>query len=455
MVGVALVFTGCGAARPGADVVAADVWQTLPAQWSAAPSDQPGGPLTAHFLTLIEDTRLEALIAEAFEANHDLLASARRLDAAVRGLIETKASSWPELVAELRRTRTNLTFDGTIATEERLVLASSWEIDLWGRLAKLDRANVAEVERLALDFAAARDALGARVIQSWLELVSIRSALQVEETRVVILERLQATIQRRYRTGIGTLDDLAVARAATDVAMANVVALHAEREAARRALEVYLGRPPRASLSGTATWPEIGSVQVGYPLSALLARNDVAAAVRRLEAADAAAAAAVRARLPSLRLSAEGGRGRGTTVSDAISVGSAWTLLTGVTQPIFQRGLLRARSDARRLEFEAASEELVAVVWRAAAEVEDALAREQALLRQRSLLTSAAAKTARAIRIQEERYRLGLSSVVELLSTRSNELDLRRQVIAMEAELLGNRIALALAVGASFAEVES
>ena len=117
-----------------------------------------------------------------------------------------------------------------------------------------------------------------------------------------------------------------------------------------------------------------------------------------------------------------------------------------------QRGLLRARSEARRLEFEAAWEEYTGVVWRAVAEVEDAIARERAMLRQRDLVASAAVESARNTGIQEDRYRLGLASVVELLAVRNQELDIRRQAIGLNGDVLSNRVALALAVGASFGE---
>ena len=92
---------------------------------------------------------------------------------------------------------------------------------------------------------------------------------------------------------------------------------------------------------------------------------------------------------------------------------------------------------------------------RAIGEVEHGLGRERSLVAVRERLTIASTESSRNARIQENRYRRGLSSVMELLQARDQDLDLRRRIIAIDGEILSNRIALALAVGAAFEEQES
>ena len=179
--------------------------------------------------------------------------------------------------------------------------------------------------------------------------------------------------------------------------------------------------------------------------------NELAELEVYFSSADAAAAAAAKAMLPSLRLTGDVAKNK-TSLAGLLGATSIWSIAGSLAQPLFQRGTLRARSDARRLELEAAWEEYRAAVLRAVGEVEDGLGRERALVGQRDHLVNALRSSTRNTQIQEERYRRGLASITELLLARNQEMNIRRQVLAVDGEILSNRITLALAVGAGFEE---
>ena len=449
-----VILGGCAGTRLDTQASVAQLDSELPRSWAAAP-DTAAAPLSTHFLDLIDDDRLRELVDEALAANPDLRAAARRLEASHRLLTETRATRWPVVEAGYASSRSNQAFDDlgerVAETRHRVSLSVAWEVDVWQRLADLHDEHTALTASQAADFAAARDALGARVIQAWVATTSLRQALALEAERVQVLVQLQETIQRRYRRGIGTLDDLAGARTSTELARVTVVALRDEHDQTVRALELLLGRPPRADLLTTDALPTIQQVSPGYPVEAIAQRYDVAAALWRLEAADAAAAAAAKAMLPSLRLTGDVAKDK-TALAGLLGAPSIWSIAGSLAQPLFQRGALRARSDARRLEMEAAWEEYRAAVLQAVGEVEDGLGRERALVGQRDHLVSALRSSTRNTQIQEERYRRGLASITELLLARNQEMDIRRQVLAVDGEILSNRITLALAVGAGFEE---
>ena len=449
-----VILGGCAGTRldPHASVARLD--SELPRAWTAAP-DTTAASLSAHFLDLIDDDHLRELVEEAIVANPDLRAAARRVEASHRLLTETSAARWPFVEAGYTGVRDNQGFDAlgerVVETQHRVSLSIAWEVDVWQRLADLHDEHTALTAGQAADFAAARDALGARVIQAWVTTTSLRQALALEAERVEVLVQLEETIQRRYRRGIGTLDDLAAARTSTALARATVVVLREDHDQTVRALELLLGRPPRADLLTTDTLPTIRHVSPGYPVEAIAQRYDIAAALWRLEAADAAAAAAAKAMLPSLRLTGNVAKNK-NALAGLLNATSIWSIAGSLAQPLFQRGLLRARSDARRLELEAAWEDYRAAVLQAVGEVEDGLGRERALVDQRDHLVSALGSSTRNTRIQEERYRRGLASITELLLARNQEMNIRRQVLAIDGEILSNRITLALAVGAGFEE---
>jgi len=449
----ALILPSCTGTRLDTRASVDRLESELPHTWTTMPDTT--APLSARFLDLINEDRLRDLVHEAMVANPDLRAAARRVEASHRLLIETRAVRWPFVEVGHTTVRSNQAFDDLgkriVETEHRASLNISWEVDVWKRLADLHDEHTRLTAAQAADFAAARDALGARVIQAWITTASLRQALALETERIQVLVQLQETIQRRYRRGIGTLDDLAAARTSTALARATVVALREDHDQTVRALELLLGRPPKADLLTTDILPTIQLVSPGYPARAIAQRHDIAAALWRLEAADAAAAAAAKAMLPSLRLTTDIAKNK-SALAGLLNAPSIWSIGGALSQPLFQRGRLRARSDARRLELEASWEEYHAAVLQAVGEIEDGLGRERALIEQRDHLVNALGSSTRNTQIQEERYRRGLASITELLLARNQEMNIRRQVIAFESDILNNRITIALAVGAGFEE---
>ncbi len=448
----ALILGGCAGIRLDTETAVENLRHELPPIWAGAPDE---APLSRSLLDLIDDEGLRQLVAEAVAANPDFRAASRRLAASHRLLRETEAQRWPFVEARHTYDRSHQggdqLVDPTARSQYQASLSVVWEIDVWRRLADLNDENVALTYAQAADVAAAKDALGARVIQGWVAAVSLRQAIAIEEGRVGVLERLQQTIKRRYRLGLGSLDDLAAARSSTELSRATVAALQGDLEETLRGLELLLGRMPRAELLTAETLPAVASVGTGYPAEMLTRRHDVAAALWRLEAADAAAAAAGKAMLPGLRLTGDLARGAGS-FSDLFSSGSFWSVVGSLTQPVFQRGRLKARSESRRLELEAAWEDYRAAVLRAVGEVGDALGRQYSLLRQRDHLAVALEESARNLQVFQGRYRRGLSSILELLQAEDQEMNIRRQVIVVAGEVLKNRITLALALGARLEE---
>lgn len=451
---VIIVSAGCAGTQPAQRSDIAEFHAELPDVWAIQP-DTADVPLSRHFMEIIDDQRLRDLVAEAMAANPDLRASAHRLEASIKLLTETKAIRWPLVDVGYTAVRSNQGVNAfgerVVETQHRASLNVAWEVDVWRRLSDLHSENTALTASQAADFASARDALGARVIQAWVAAISVQQALRLEEERVGLLVQLEESIQHRYRRGIGTLDDLAAARTSTELARSTVVALQEEHNQSIRVLELLLGRLPRTALLTADSLPVIEHVSAGYPVAAMAQRHDVRAALWRLEAADAAAAAAAKAMLPSLRLTSDVAKNK-TALAGLLGAKNIWSIAGSFAQPVFQRGLLKARSDARRFEVEAAWEVYRSTVLQAVGEIEDGLGREHALIGQRNHLANALQSSIRNTQIQEERYRRGLASIQELLLARNQEMNIRRQVLALDGDVLSNRIHLALAVGAGFGE---
>jgi len=210
------LLVGCAGPRMDIETAGEELRRTIPAAWSTV-ADSLGAPVTQDLLELIDDPALTDFVTAALAANPDLRAAALRVEAAGRLLVTTRAARWPYAEIGYAEGRDNQGFGalGERKTEStrRLSLGIDWDMDLWRRLAALQDADRADLEAQTAAFAAARDALGARIIRLWIETVSLSRALEVERERIEVLERLQASIRRRYSNGKGDISDLAAARA--------------------------------------------------------------------------------------------------------------------------------------------------------------------------------------------------------------------------------------------------
>jgi len=327
----------------------------------------------------------------------------------------------------------------------------SWEIDIWGRLANEYSAAKQEVTAKEKDFLQARDALAARTIQAWINQFADRRAKGIEKERLAVLQHIEEVVIQRYRDGLGSLDEYSTARSRTQIARADLSTRQANLDRSVRALEILLGRYPGGQLSSGKAWPTLPMPIVDMPAAALLLRPDIQAGLARVEAARNLARAADKARLPLLSLSGEIFR-TGTRISDIGSATTYWGVLGSLFQPLFQGGRLRDEARAKHSEAMAAIEDLHAIVLRSLSEVENALTLEKELAVQIVALGSAVEESEKSSRYYVYRYRQGLDSIQSLLIAREQEMAVKMRLNQLKADRLGNRIDLALAVGAGIGD---
>ncbi len=404
-----LLMGACGPQKP----IQADLPADLPLEPAReAPAQPPSSDeltIAKSMLDLIEDPHLHSLVDEALANNPDLGATARRLLASGYLARTNRAARRPQVQAGFETDRNNRTLDpqtgGTVtAGSHRLSLSVGWELDLWGRLADEIAATEGDLEAQRLDYRFAREALAARVIQTWIEQTAVRRVLTIERERVAVLERFETIVLERYRNGLENLDALSTARSRTELARADLSAREqAARESVRR-LEVLLGRYPEGALHSETAFPVIEPAPRDVAAAVLLERPDVAAALERLRAARYRARASEKAKYPELRLSGQVFRDA-ASLDSLGSAGNAWTILGSLFHPVFNGGSLHNRARAQQSEAEAALLDLRAVVLGALEETARTFDLETGLAEQARSLQAAVTEAAGSSAYFEERYR--------------------------------------------------
>ncbi len=400
------------------------------------------------------DPDLDRLVEAALAHNQEIAAATANLEAAEAAAVVAGATLRPTLSGNGQVSRVSRPgFFGTdTGTSYNLSLAAGYEIDLWHRLRSTREAAREAVEVSRDDLATLRITTAAQVADLYLLAVEARAQLALLDRTIASFAESEHTVEARYRSGIAAALDLYQARQALAAARARRPAVARALAQATHGLAVLVGETPEVGVAGgRATLPEPPPTSpAGLPADLLTHRPDLAAALARVRVADARVAAAVAARLPSLRLTADLGRSS-TAFSSGAIVGRFWDIAAGLTAPLIDGGRLRAEAHQRKAEREAAAATFRATLLRALQEVEDALTAnatgEQAVARTKE----GVAATAATLRAAEEGYRQGVSDYLPILTAEQAHLTTESDLLAARRRLLADRITLARVLGGVWA----
>lgn len=421
----------------------------VPDRWGEA--GQTGAP--DGWLADFGDPQLEKLVGEALAENLQLQAAVARLDQAMALARIEGADRWPtlSLSGNAQRQMTNSLSDPPLRTRSDrfgLDVVASWELDLWGRIRAGSEAAGAEALAAASDFRGVQLSLASRVAQAWFSAIEARQQESLARETVTSFESNLATVEERFERGLSPALDLRLTRANVASARSTLAVQERLADTAVRQLEVLLGRYPagEAEVSGSLPGLEEG-IPAGLPSELLARRPDIQASARRLMASDARLQESERALLPSINLT--GSYGRASRDLDNLLENSfdVWSLVGGLTAPLFQGGRLRAnvdRSEAALAEALASYRDTALTAFR---EVETALAGEVYLRSQLEALEIAAEESTGAQELAEERYARGLVNIITVLESQRRAFNSRSAVLAAENLLLQNRLSLYLSLG--------
>ncbi len=421
-----------------------------PAQWQSQNQVESAGLLAADWLATFSDDTLTALVSEALANNHDLLASAERIEQA-RALAVSGASARLPLIDFSASGSRNLTQNIPDTSAYGATLSVSWEADLWGRIKDRANAGYANARAAEVDYAAARLSLAGQTAQAWFDLIEGGQQVALAKDDLQSRNRSSRLVERRYARGVSSSLDLRLARSALAGSKANLALREQQQANATRRLELLLGRYPAKAITAAQDLPDLGPVTgVGTPAEVLSRRPDIVAAEARLTAAGLRASEARKALLPRLSFSPSASTA-GADVSDIFDLDTlAGRLLGNLTQPIFRGGALKAdikRTRAARREQLHIYANLVLRAWR---EAEDALDGESYLSRREASLDVSANEAREAEKLAVREYGRGVGTIFELLDAQRRRINAQSQFIAASKERVANRVRLHLAIAGNF-----
>ena len=449
------VLAGCALA-PSQEQVERDVNKASRQQVPVAPLEWTGasesGTVQAGWIETFNDPTLTALVIEAQANNRDLAVAAANVDRAWALARQAGAALVPDVGLTVAGARGGVTGSGTAsASDLRLGVQVSWEVDVWGRIRSGQRSAVAGAESVVADLRSAQQSLAVATAKAYFSAIEAKIQAGIARETVELLEETLRIVNVKHKNGMSSAQDVSLARSDLASARERLTTIEGSQRDATRALEALLGRYPAADLEVRKTLPGVPSAPpAGLPSELLERRPDIVAAERRVAAAFNATNQARAARLPSLGLTGSVG-GASASLSNLLDpTNIAWSLGANLLAPIFDGGRLREGVVIATAEQEQALAAYGQAAIDAFRELETNLD-EGVVVQQRIVdLKEAEVESNNAYNIAKLRYEEGEEELLNLLTIQQRVIGARSSLSSVERLLLEQRLNLNLALGGSW-----
>jgi NodT family efflux transporter outer membrane factor (OMF) lipoprotein len=430
-------------------------YQELDGWKIAAPSDrEPKG----EWWKIYQDPALDTLEAQVADANQSLKSAFARLQQAHAETRIARASYFPGLTADASATRKRTSvnspnfFPGESNPVNDFIVGAdlSYEIDLLGRVRNtVSRAKASE-QASAGDVAALELSLQAELASDYFMLRGLDAQQEMLERTASDYARALELTQNLYQGGAAAVADVQQAKAQLATARTQAEDTRLRRAQAEHAIAVLVGQQassfhldPRPLEPGVAP----PAIDPGLPSQLLERRPDVAAAERRVAAANAAIGVARAAYFPVFNVAGVLGF-ESAAVSNWIEAPSRfWSVGPHGLVTVFDAGLHRAQTAAARAAYDEQVANYRASVLRAFQDVEDSLAALRQLERESVSEAAAVSATQGALDQAVFRYHGGIVTYLEVVSTENAALAARLSAVDIQTRRLAASVLLVKALG--------
>lgn len=434
----------------------------VPAVYKEAQGWAPAAPADASergpWWTLFKDPVLDGLMAQVNVSNQNI-AAATAAYAQARALVrEQRAALFPVVSLNGGTTRRGGSGDtgggngfgstSSVGNNYQASIGGTWEPDVWGRLGRTVDSAGASAEASAADLASARLSAQGELAIDYFTLRQTDAQRALLNDTIAGYRRVLEITQNRYNAGVIARTDVLQSQTQLANAEADAVGLERQRAQLEHAIAVLVGKPPAEFSLAPAPWNiTVAEVPLGVPSTLLERRPDIAAAERRVAAANEQIGIAQSAYFPKLGLTASYGSAA-SSVANLFSVSNAvWSLGLSAAQTLFNAGATGARVSGARAAHEQAVAKYRQTVLAAFQDVEDQLAAVRVLARQQELRRQASQAADQAEAQMLNRYRAGQVNYTDVVTAQAAALSARRALVQVQADRQNAAVALIQALG--------
>ncbi len=412
-----------------------------------------------HWWESFNDPELNSLVTRAASANLTLRQTVLRIEEARSNVVSAAAAGLPHLGASGSYMREQLGLKGIVkesgfsgstsgstgADSSGFVnqlynpvdlfqdsLNASWELDLFGKVRRETEEAHANFEAVV---EARNDALvsaEAQVAQTYAQLRGAQAQTRIANEDIKVETDVLQLTQDRVQRGLASDLDVDNARTQLDITTSSLPQFQQLTEVSSNNLAVLLGEPPGALdgelMASSKDVPLLPpDIPIGTPASLAERRPDIREAVAKLHAATAATGVAIAQTYPDISLTGQVGtralEGQYLTHWSNLFYSAGPT----ISLPIFEGGSLSANIELTTNQQQEAALAYQQSVLNALQEVENALASYRADRARQLSLADTVKSASDGLYLASERYKHGLSSFIDVLTTENQLVTARQQ----------------------------
>ena len=423
--------------------VAPDAYKEMVGWKVAQPKDDV---LRGAWWEIYGDPQLNALEEQVNISNQNVAAAEAQFRQARALIQQARAAYFPTVTigAGVTRSRQSATFlanpqrsAGTAFTDYTLPLDVTWQADVWGRIRRSVESNQASAQASAADLENARLSVQAELVQDYFQLRTLDAQRQILNDTVVALAKSLELTNNRYASGVASKGDVLQAETLLKTTQAQGIDIGVQRAQLEHAIAVLIGKPaalvsiPAAPI--TAVPPPL---PIGVPSELLERRPDIAAAERRIAAANAQIGVAEAAYYPTVTLTASVGV-ESSDLSQWLTWPSRfWSVGPAVSQVVYDGGLRRAQTVQAQAAYDVSIATYRQTVLTAFQGVEDNLAALRILEEEAKVQDEAVKAAQQTLAVIMNQYKAGIVNFLNVVIAQTAALN--SQVTAIQ--ILGRRM---------------
>lgn len=407
----------------------------------------------ASWWVAFDDPQLNTLVDSALRMNLSLRSVWFQLEQA-RALVGIAGSPrWPQLSAQIQSGVSVPEPDFVGGENTQLSVRANYEVDLWGRIRYSLHAEQYRFEASLYDFRTAGISLSGEIALTYFRLKATALQLRLTEEQVTTNNQVLALIRARFASGQIRGVDILRQEQLIENTREQKIELEIQQNLLGNQLAVLLGTQPgdgfRDAINVSDSLPSLPPMpDTGIPLELINRRPDVLSAYYQLQASDRELAAAISNKYPRLNFSLTTAVRSNTF--EGLLESQAGSLAGSLLAPLFYGRRLKQevnRAEAARHELANAYAQTVLIAFQ---EVENSLIQEVKLIEQIRAIErqlTLATKTLGQLRTE---YLHGSIAYIDVLSTLTQQQQLRRELVDARLALIETRIALYRALAGGF-----
>lgn len=396
------------------------------------------------------------LLDTAINKNNNLLLAVKNIDIAELMLRTVKLNYLPDLTAQIngsysRQSKNSAAVQSGGSREAKdynLSLAMTWDIDIWGKIKRENEEALAHYLQSHEAKRAVQTRLVADISKSYYNLIMLDEQLEIAARSKTLSENTLKILKLQYQVGEATVIGVQQIEAQLEQNKVLISQIENSISIQENALNLLCGNYA-GPIRRNRIESELENLPAeGYPISLLANRPDVKASELSLKAANARVGIALVAMYPSLSINPSGGL-NSMKESKWFSIPASLfgTITGGITQPIFNRGRLKANYKQSQLERDKAVITFRQSVLEAYSQVSDAMKNRLEVDKQYTFALKRESIMKESIDATDVLFRAGEVNYLEIINVQSNYLQASLQVSQLSAERMQSNIELYYSIG--------